>query len=119
MRKLLGVLFGVLLVMAVACEPLDRDVDGDGYLSSVDCNDNDPAINPDAAEVCGDGIDQNCDESDEYFVTNICTGDYTNPAVNYSVRCSYSRCQIKMHKKQAKMTARIKHKTIIKINNNI
>lgn len=27
----------------------------------TDCNDSDPSINPDAAEVCGDGIDNNCD----------------------------------------------------------
>ncbi len=36
------------------------DLDGDTYFSDVDCNDNDPAINPGAAEVC-DGIDNNCD----------------------------------------------------------
>jgi hypothetical protein len=36
------------------------DNDGDGYDSSVDCNDNNPAVNPGAAEICGDGIDNNC-----------------------------------------------------------
>ncbi len=54
----------------------DEDGDGYGMLQVVtlepeapegfvatwgDCNDSDPAINPLAAEVAGDGIDQNCD----------------------------------------------------------
>jgi len=37
----------------------DVDMDGDGFLSSVDCNDNDASINFNAVEVC-DGIDNNC-----------------------------------------------------------
>lgn len=42
-----------------------QDADGDGYYSDVDCNDQDPLINPSAAELC-DEIDNDCDgESDE------------------------------------------------------
>ena len=40
--------------------PLILDVDRDGFLSDVDCNDEDASINPDAVEVC-DGVDNDCD----------------------------------------------------------
>ena len=40
-----------------------QDADGDGHFSIAsggdDCDDTNPAINPDALEVC-DGIDNNC-----------------------------------------------------------
>jgi hypothetical protein len=36
------------------------DMDGDGFFNDVDCDDDNPAVNPDAIEVC-DGIDNNCD----------------------------------------------------------
>jgi len=48
------------------------DQDQDGYASydpgvcpcGADCNDSDPERNPEAVEVCGDGIDQDCDGGD-------------------------------------------------------
>jgi PKD repeat protein len=44
-----------------------RDDDGDGYspdggiCGPVDCNDHNASINPGAREICGDGIDNDCD----------------------------------------------------------
>ena len=44
------------------------DLDGDGHCSpehdGEDCQDADPAIYPGAEELCGDGIDQDCDGAD-------------------------------------------------------
>ena len=38
------------------------DADADGFTSDVDCDDDDPAVNPDASETC-DGVDDDCDDA--------------------------------------------------------
>ena len=65
------------------------DADGDDYYDDAcgggDCDDTDPAINPDVDEIggglCDDGIDQDCDGSDCTLICNDADGDgYGNPA---------------------------------------
>jgi len=42
------------------------DDDGDGYTENQgDCNDTNVSIHPGAADICGDGVDQNCDGKDK------------------------------------------------------
>ena len=36
------------------------DIDEDGFLSDIDCDDNNPAIHPQAQEICN-GLDDDCD----------------------------------------------------------
>jgi len=55
--------YGLLQTYA-ALNPYDNclDRDGDGWTTcESDCNDADPAVNPGAAEICDDTIDNNCD----------------------------------------------------------
>ncbi len=47
-----------------ACADNDQDGYGVGCALGSDCNDNNAAIHPGAAEICGDGIDQDCNGQD-------------------------------------------------------
>lgn len=49
--------------------PLQEDSDGDIYGAACDCDDNNPFINPGVAEICGNGIDDDCDT----FIDEGCT----------------------------------------------
>ncbi|MDT8418844.1 MAG: MopE-related protein [Desulfuromonadales bacterium] len=95
MKKFLAI-FGVLFLLCALCtapafagKPVDGD--NDGYKNNVDCNDGDASINPGAAEVCFDGVDNNCDGViDEGCTPGTCTDNdadgYGDPA---SADCTY------------------------------
>ena len=67
------------------------DQDGDGFLSSEDCDDNNPEINTNAIELC-DGLDNNCDGNiDEDVMTTFYAdtdGDGFGNADNTAEACS-------------------------------
>ncbi|HET6583827.1 MAG TPA: putative metal-binding motif-containing protein, partial [Nannocystaceae bacterium] len=61
-----GLWIGLLASSSFGCPDGSKgtvvvDVDGDGFEDGIDCDDNDPSVNPGAFESCGDGIDNDCD----------------------------------------------------------
>ncbi|MFN0214344.1 MAG: SBBP repeat-containing protein [Saprospiraceae bacterium] len=52
-----------------AITAVDRDQDGDGFFSAQDCDDLAPLVYPNALDIPGNGIDENCDGLDAVVAT--------------------------------------------------
>lgn len=69
------------------------DVDGDGYTTGADCDDNNPAINPGVTvDSIGDGVDSNCDGQDgiatNTVFVSVNTGSDTSTCGDISAPCA-------------------------------
>lgn len=70
-----------------------NDNDGDGYYgqngcgTATDCDDTDPAVNPGVGEICGDGLDNNCDG----LIDNICDNCTDTDGDSYFVQSGCGR----------------------------
>jgi hypothetical protein len=63
MKRLIWIIGVLVVFVSIGASPAfaARDRDKDGFSTRFDCNDRDPSIHPGAFELCGDGVDQNCD----------------------------------------------------------
>ncbi len=65
------------------------DRDGDGFPAGVDCDDDDPNINPGAAELCFDSVDNDCNALVDCEDTAPCAGMTCSP----TGRCEGAVCR--------------------------
>jgi len=64
------------------------DADGDGhYAGENDCDDGDASVNPDAPELCGDHIDNDCNGSEATECLELCENDSVECIDNQPNRC--------------------------------
>ncbi len=60
-------------MLPAGCESeLGEDVDGDGFLQGVDCNDCAASVYPGAREIPGNGVDEDCDGRDAVAESEVC-----------------------------------------------
>lgn len=69
------------------------DADGDGFTPPADCNDNDPSIKPGATELCGDHLDNDCNERTDCADVTVCDNQQCGTgALCAGGRCTETQC---------------------------
>ncbi len=82
---------------AVECQDGDNDGYGPGCAAGDDCNDFNAQINPGEEEVCGDGLDNNCDGRIDETCTcmtgtqRLCSSVGEPLSLTYEMRCRPGR----------------------------
>ncbi|MEZ4310902.1 MAG: putative metal-binding motif-containing protein [Polyangiaceae bacterium] len=74
---------------ALVCYP-PIDADGDGFEPPIDCNDQDPTVNPNATEPCEcDKVDQDCSGDPQDFACDlVCYDDKDNDGYDTQTDCN-------------------------------
>ena len=66
---------------------MDDDLDRDGFIMEFDCNDLDSLVNPNATEIVGNDIDENCDgeigTSSTFEVNGVQISIFPNPVSDF------------------------------------